>query len=566
VDEVNTIENEIAPIWNYLPDSTVDFYFERSPSGYMNATDHHLYKSNVRSARRNNFWSDFSTPQMFHFPELSDSQYEVGPLWINQGNEDRYFVGCADRTNVNDLGNLNKANLRILSSTGELQTGNILAEKANASNSWQSHPSGNNKVIFFSSDRPGGKGGLDIWYVVEIKPNVFSEPINASDLNTPYDEAFPSVAPNDDRTLYFSSNRPREDSQKYGFDIYVAHRIFDTDEGTDKKVPFRFHAPTLLPSVNTKYNDISYVAMDDSTGFFASDRPRSKWDSVRNFDIYQVRPNPDTIPIDTKQVTIPPAINGCTGATIQATIAFTIRDIVSNRIVGEGHLEAGKPVTVNFFDPKLSNGIGIYQLYPEPMDAFDVMLPLMEVFEGSYRVDTLFLYERAGNPCPRSFKAAAFFDGGSADLTPLARQSLKTQIDSSVLPFLKKLPPGYKISFLIEGYTEGKATTYHTSNPHGDFSKNLELSEDRADTVEAFYKNYFAGSLYNTTYVVKGYGLRNMKTPYVPNDQGYQLPPEIPQNTPRSLYDKDGAESPELEQQANAENRRVMITITILPK
>ncbi|MGZ3865977.1 MAG: tetratricopeptide repeat protein, partial [Bacteroidia bacterium] len=47
-----------------------------------------------------------------------------------------------------------------------------------------------NEVVYFVSDRPGGKGGLDIWYFIyDFKKKKFSEPKNAgSKVNTTADE------------------------------------------------------------------------------------------------------------------------------------------------------------------------------------------------------------------------------------------------------------------------------------------------------------------------------------------------------------------------------------------
>ncbi len=60
-----------------------------------------------------------------------------------------------------------------------------------------------NKRMYFASDRPGGKGGVDIYYV-EYDHGSFSDPVNVEEINTPDNEVFPYVAP--DGNLYFSSD------------------------------------------------------------------------------------------------------------------------------------------------------------------------------------------------------------------------------------------------------------------------------------------------------------------------------------------------------------------------
>ena len=73
---------------------------------------------------------------------------------------------------------------------------------------WESQPSisSDGKTIFFTSNRPGGKGGMDIWKTEMISEGVFSEPVNLGNvINTPFDELSPFIH-FDQKTLYFSSD------------------------------------------------------------------------------------------------------------------------------------------------------------------------------------------------------------------------------------------------------------------------------------------------------------------------------------------------------------------------
>lgn len=86
------------------------------------------------------------------------------------------------------------------------------------------HPtvSPDGKKMYFVSDRPGGFGETDI-YVVDIYPDGgFSEPKNLGrTINTAAKEMFPYIAEN---TLYFSSNRPMGFG---GLDIYKSEGVND---------------------------------------------------------------------------------------------------------------------------------------------------------------------------------------------------------------------------------------------------------------------------------------------------------------------------------------------------
>lgn len=118
-----------------------------------------------------------------------------------------------------------------------------------------------NEVIYFVSDRPGGKGGLDIWFVIyDFKKKAYGEPKNAgSKINTTGDEMTPYYD-NDTRTLFFSSNGL---PGLGGLDVYKANgemkRFLD---------PENIGAP-----VNSSTDDIYYVEGKDKTGgFFVSNR------------------------------------------------------------------------------------------------------------------------------------------------------------------------------------------------------------------------------------------------------------------------------------------------------
>lgn len=72
--------------------------------------------------------------------------------------------------------------------------------------------------LYFTSDMPGGMGGLDIWRV-RITGHGFGGVENlGSPVNTAGDEAFPTFRPNGD--LYFSSNGH---PGLGGYDIFIAH-------------------------------------------------------------------------------------------------------------------------------------------------------------------------------------------------------------------------------------------------------------------------------------------------------------------------------------------------------
>ena len=111
--------------------------------------------------------------------------------------------------------------------------------------------SGDGKLLYFTSDRPGGRGGYDIW-VAKWDGAEYAWPLPLTErVNTPFDETDPAPSP-DGIVLYFASNRPHPvvgigekeaaaaaaaaallenvNDRKVDFDIYSADIAGDTDE------------------------------------------------------------------------------------------------------------------------------------------------------------------------------------------------------------------------------------------------------------------------------------------------------------------------------------------------
>ncbi len=120
-----------------------------------------------------------------------------------------------------------------------------------------------NRVLFFSSNIPGGKGGFDIYYANKMSETEYSAPINAGSINTAADELTPYYV---DGKLYFSSEGWPGIG---GLDIFVSNW-----NGSEWSVPTNMGLP-----YNSCTDDIYYkIAADGEKGFLVSNRadPESK--------------------------------------------------------------------------------------------------------------------------------------------------------------------------------------------------------------------------------------------------------------------------------------------------
>src|SRR5690606_1614113 len=61
-----------------------------------------------------------------------------------------------------------------------------------------------NEVLYFVSDRPGGQGGLDIWFTTLMPDGTYSEPSNLAIVNSPGNDISPFFHFSSS-TLFFSS-------------------------------------------------------------------------------------------------------------------------------------------------------------------------------------------------------------------------------------------------------------------------------------------------------------------------------------------------------------------------
>lgn len=125
---------------------------------------------------------------------------------------------------------------------------------------WESQPclSADGTELFFSSTRPGGKGGRDLW-VSRLKNNAWQQPENLGEaINTAFDEQCPFLHP-DGKTLYFSS---KGHIGMGDADIFKVTRSIDGKWGKPENLGY---------PINTENNENSLVITPDGKyGFFGS--------------------------------------------------------------------------------------------------------------------------------------------------------------------------------------------------------------------------------------------------------------------------------------------------------
>jgi outer membrane protein OmpA-like peptidoglycan-associated protein len=131
------------------------------------------------------------------------------------------------------------------------------------SRAWESQPtlSFDGKTVYFTSDRPGGFGGMDIWYS-QYSKGKWSVPQNMGPtINTAGDEQCPHIA-KDDQTLYFNSNGR---IGMGGTDLFVVRKQADGRWGKPENLGY---------PINTFADEICLVlGADGEKAFYVSRRP-----------------------------------------------------------------------------------------------------------------------------------------------------------------------------------------------------------------------------------------------------------------------------------------------------
>lgn len=192
-----------------------------------------------------------------------NTQLHEGPVSFSRAGDRIYFTSNNQKRGVQRTDATGRVRLRIFTAQNSPQGWTAIQSMPFNSDEWSTmHPSlsHDGERLYFSSDRPGGYGGYDLWYVRKAGDG-WSEPVNMGPaVNSEGNEVFPYIHPGGN--LFFSSDG-LEDGPG-GLDIYSVN----TELGEDAT------PQVLAEPYNSSYDDFGFI-IDDAglRGFFSSDRP-----------------------------------------------------------------------------------------------------------------------------------------------------------------------------------------------------------------------------------------------------------------------------------------------------
>ncbi|MBT3386179.1 MAG: OmpA family protein [Prolixibacteraceae bacterium] len=159
------------------------------------------------------------------------------------------------------------------------------------SNYWEAQPSfsSDNQFLYFSSNRKGGKGKMDIWRVKfqgfdESGDLIWQSPENLGDsINTKGNEISPFIHPNN-KSFYFASDFH---AGMGGFDLFIA----ELNQELNFSGPQNFGYP-----INTFKDEQGLnISSDGKTAYFSSAREPGSGLDIYNFELSEnMRPEPVT--------------------------------------------------------------------------------------------------------------------------------------------------------------------------------------------------------------------------------------------------------------------------------
>ncbi len=314
--------------------------------------------------------------------------------------------------------------------------------------------SADGKSLFFTCDRKGGIGGLDLWVSHRGPDGKWGTPQNlGKPINTSRDEQAPFIHP-DGQSLYFMSKGHPGMGE---YDLFVSRKQADGSWGEPRNLGY---------PINTKGNEGAFtVSLDGTTAYYASDMEGGfgKTD-IYSFNLYEAaRPQPVTY---VKAIVSDAIDRQKLAARVEFIDLETGNLFVSAATDADGEflitLPTGKDYALNVSKEN-------YLFYSENF-----------ALKNKATVDEPYELKIALTPVPQSISADdaemakpvilknVFFETGSA--------ALKNESLTELKRLQKLLEDNPSIKIQINGHTDNV----------GSEEDNLQLSENRAKAVYDF--------------------------------------------------------------------------------
>jgi hypothetical protein len=268
---INTIDDE------YWPSITADgqtLMFTRQPNPVTNPS----FKGIVQEDFYVSYLKSGVWQKAFNAGAPLNTDQNEGAQTLSSNGDYMFFTAC------NRPGGIGNCDLYFSAfKDGKWTQPSNLGSPVNTKH-WESTPSvsADGRTLFFSSSRPGGFGGKDIWMARLNEKNLWTEPVNLGPtINTEGDEMSPFIH-FDGKTLYFASDGR---IGMGGFDLFITRLQEDSTWSTPKNLGY---------PINT-FNDEMGLIIESGgqKAYYSSIRNKSKGKDIFSFNLYEsARPDP----------------------------------------------------------------------------------------------------------------------------------------------------------------------------------------------------------------------------------------------------------------------------------
>ena len=463
---VNSTDADYAPFM-HPSDSVLIFTSRRDTSGKIKAEfvdPFERFNEDLYFSER-----DFVGGDWLPAERLSNdinTEFNEGSACLSPDGKTLYFTRCKSADGLGDCDIYQATYDR-----GEWIGVHNLGKYVN-SKSWDSQPniSADGKTLFFSSNRPGGFGGTDIFMTQLNEEGIWMPAQNLGPIiNTPRSEVTPFFH-KINGTLYFGSTGHL--TSFGGYDIYKS-----------RNVGLNWEAPKNVgPLVNTAGNEYYFSIDGDGKTIFYSNAKDRELDHVdQNFDIFSF-----PMPMEAR----PDAIAKLRGVLIDSVSGYTLQGTVMIVDLENGVEVAPKKINeFGYFEFDLINN-NRYRIYVLGDNFLTIKQDIVLNSDTTFEV----LTQSINQDVPIVFEAMKFGSNSSK-----LRSEVRPDLDY-IVRFLETYPM-FKLE--VEGHTDSDGLD----------ASNLRLSEERAVAIKDYIMR--RGAFEEGRVTAIGYGETR---PIVPND------------------------------------------------
>lgn len=268
VKGISTKEDEYLPIIS--PDGEIALFTRKSPMPSKKRPWQHgkVYQEKFMASRKRGKYFDNGK----EMPQPFNLERNEGGATLTIDNNHLYYTVCR----FAELDSGSYYNCDIFNSNfvnGRWTSLENLGDAVNMYNTWESQPSisSDGNTLYFTSDRPGGIGGYDIYRSVRNKDGKWMPAENLGNtINSEGNEKSPFIH-TDSQTLYFSSDGIMGLG---GYDIFYSKLDSNGIWSEPKNIGY---------PINTKSDEVGFfVSTNGKTGYFSS----NKYNGPGGYDLY----------------------------------------------------------------------------------------------------------------------------------------------------------------------------------------------------------------------------------------------------------------------------------------